>query len=209
MPTMPYATPIAPPPKGPVVIKRGGRDITRTIPLPVVIVDTREQRPFDFSAHQNWIGSTVRGTLQTGDYSVEGMQDILALERKSLSDLVISLTHGRERFVSACERLAGYQHSAIIVEASYEDIKTPYPEEVYTQRGGGNQGSDRLHTRAHPNGISGSLDAINARYGINILYTSRIRTLSQERAASWLSKHYLYWYLEENGLGRALQEGDL
>jgi ERCC4-type nuclease len=207
---MAYQPEPAPPPRGPVAIKRGGRDVTRTVPLPTVVIDTREQRPFDFSAHPNWIGGVERRGLATGDYSIVGMEDILALERKSLADLIFSLTHNRTRFISACERLSEYHYRAIIVEATYEEIKTPYPEEVY-RRGGEPAGRapGRLHTRAHPNGISGSLDAINARFGIGILYTSRNRALSQERAARWLSKHYLYWHLETTGRGRCLQDDDL
>ncbi len=107
--------------------------------------------------------------------------------------------------------MASFQHRAIIVEASYQDIKTPYPEEVFRAGMQARQRQEvgRLHSKAHPNGIAGSLDAINARYNIDILYTSRLRQLAQERAASWLSKKYLYWYLETHGLGRVLQEGDL
>lgn len=35
------------------------------------------------------------------------------------------------------------------------------------------------------------------------------QALAEEKAASWISKHFTYWYLEENGFGRVLQEGDL
>lgn len=203
-------TPPAPPPKSRLRITRDGRDITRTIPLPTVIVDTREQRPFDFTPFTKWVGDWVTRTLPTGDYSVEGMEAILALERKSLADIIGSVTQGRARFLRFCERLAEYRYKAILIEASYQDIKTPYPNEVYTEEGyrrhveGG-----RLYTRAHPNGISGTLDSINAKFGIEIIYTSRVRELAAERAASWLSKHFVYFHLEQTGLGRFLQEGDL
>ena len=36
-------------PSGRLTVKRGGHSITRQIPKPVVLVDTREQLPFDFS----------------------------------------------------------------------------------------------------------------------------------------------------------------
>jgi hypothetical protein len=69
----------------------------------------------------------------------------------------------------------------------------------------------RLPTQgqAHPNAVSGTLDAIEARFGIPVLYTSQYRPLAEEKAASWLSKHFTYWYLEKEGLRRVLQEGDL
>jgi hypothetical protein len=56
----------------------------------------------------------------------------------------------------------------------------------------------------HPNAVVGTLDAIEAKFGIPILYTSTVRRLATERAASWLSKHFTYWWLEENGHGRVL-----
>jgi hypothetical protein len=45
--------------------------------------------------------------------------------------------------------------------------------------------------------------------GIPIIYTSKLRALAEEWAASWLSKHYTYWYLEKTGRGRWLVDGDL
>jgi hypothetical protein len=84
---------------------------------------------------------------------------------------------------------------ALLVEATYEDIKSYYEEDLFTD--------------AHPNAVSGSLDALYARFGIPVIYASRDRELAEEKAASWLSKHFTYWYLEQHGLGRVLQEGDL
>jgi hypothetical protein len=39
----------------------------RQIPKPVVLVDTREQRPFEFTRHRNWIAGTQRQKLSVGD----------------------------------------------------------------------------------------------------------------------------------------------
>jgi hypothetical protein len=35
-----------------------------------------------------------------------------------------------------------------------------------------------------------------------------VRELSTERAASWLSKHFTYWWLERHGHGRVLVDAD-
>jgi endonuclease V-like protein UPF0215 family len=51
---------------------------------------------------------------------------------------------------------------------------------------------DELCTQVHPNAVSGSLDAVEARFGIPVIYTSRYRPLAEEKAASWLSKHFTY-----------------
>ena len=65
-----------------------------------------------------------------------------------------------------------------------------------------------LETEAHPNAVVGTLDSIAAKFGIPVLYTSRVRDLSEERAASWLSKHFTYWWLDEQGHGRVLIDED-
>ena len=177
-----------------LIVKRDGHSITRQIPKPVVLIDTREKLPFDFGRFPNWIAEEKRQKLKVGDYSVEGMEKLLALERKTLSDLITTLMQDRPRFFRLCEQLAKYRWRALLVEASYEDIKSPY---------------DADYTLAHPNAVSGSLDALEAKFGIPVIYTSQHKPLAEEKAASWLSKHFTYWYLEKNGFGRVLQEGDL
>ncbi len=183
------------PPTGRLLVKRGGHSITRQVPKPIVLVDSREQMPFDFTRFPNWIGGEKRQALKVGDYSVEGMEQVLILERKSLTDLITTLMQNRSRFFAGCEKMTQYRWRALLVEASYEDVKSVYGEE--------------LNTQAHPNAISGTLDALEAKFGIPVIYTSRYRPLAAEKAASWLSKHFTYWHLEQAGLGRVLVEGDL
>jgi hypothetical protein len=60
----------------------------------------------------------------------------------------------------------------------------------------------------HPNAVVGTLDAIEAKFGIPILSTSTVRRLATERAASWLSKHFTYWWPEKNGHRRVLIDSD-
>ncbi|MFH1976135.1 MAG: ERCC4 domain-containing protein [Pseudomonadota bacterium] len=177
-----------------LIVKRDGHSITRQIPKPVVLIDTREKLPFDFERFPNWIAEEKRQKLKAGDYSVEGMEKLLALERKTLSDLITTLMRDRPRFFRLCEQLAKYRWRALLVEASYEDIKSPY---------------DGDYTIAHPNAVSGTLDALEAKFGIPVIYASQYKALAEEKAASWLSKHFTYWYLEKNGFGRVLQDGDL
>ena len=43
-----------------------------------IIVDTREQKPWDFNDNFN----TTKAKLDTGDYSIEGLEHILCIERK-------------------------------------------------------------------------------------------------------------------------------
>lgn len=185
-----------PPSSSRLIVKRGGSAITRTVPKPTVIVDTREQDPLNFANFGNWVAGEQRGTLPVADYSIVGMEGILAMERKSLNDLVVTLMHNRERFFAMCEKLSKYPYRCILVEASYEDVKSPYSFGC-------------LGIVAHPNGVSGSLDAVEAKWNIPVIYTSQLKHLAEEKAASWLSKQFTYWWLETQGMGRFLQDGDL
>ena len=58
----------------------------------VIVIDTREQRPLDFSF---WKDVTIqRRELWPGDYTVLGGAQYLAVERKSVSDLVGTMKTG-------------------------------------------------------------------------------------------------------------------
>lgn len=179
-------------------VVRKGHSIIRSesIPKPVVLVDTREKEPFPlYVNHPNWIGGERRETLKTGDYTLEGMESLLCLERKSLADIVACTVTYRRRFIASCSRLARFTWKAIIVEATFEDIK------------GGFEPFD-IPSDVHPNSVCGTLDAIEAKFGIPIIYASTVQDLATERAASWLSKHFTYWWLEQHGLGRVLIDSD-
>jgi len=186
------------PPSGRLRVMRNGSSIIRSagVPKPEVIVDSREQNPFQFLPdHSNWIGSERRFTLKTGDYSIDGMEELLALERKSLADIVACTVNYRKRFIASCSRLARFKWKAILIEATLEDIKSGFEQ-------------FDIISDVHPNAVTGTLDAIEAKFGIPIIYTSMIRSLATERAASWLSKHFTYWWLETHRLGRVLIDHD-
>lgn len=86
-----------------------------------VIIDTREQSPFEFLG-QNGDIETERGTLILGDYSLAGLTDRVAVERKSLADLVMCLGKERERFQRELMRAAALEAFAVVVEASWQDL---------------------------------------------------------------------------------------
>ncbi len=82
------------------------------------IVDTREQLPLDLTPLH-----TVAGTLSTGDYSVQGLEHVVAIERKSLPDLLGCVGQHRERFDREVQRLLAYPTRAIVVEATWADLE--------------------------------------------------------------------------------------
>lgn len=83
-----------------------------------VLVDTRERYPYRFASHQV---HTVRRALQVGDYAVSHRGRLVAaVERKSVPDLVTSLTNGRLRYALA--ELAALPRAAVVVEDRYSAI---------------------------------------------------------------------------------------
>lgn len=79
-----------------------------------IIEDTREQTPLDFTGHRGV--ESVRSGLKTGDYSVQGYEDQICFERKSVPDLVGTLIGGHERFLREMDRMKDYQVKYILVE---------------------------------------------------------------------------------------------
>ena len=78
-----------------------GRSIIRCegVPKPFEIVDTREMQPLPlFANHPNWIGGERRQAMKTGDYTVEEMERVPCLERKSLADIVACTVTYREHY---------------------------------------------------------------------------------------------------------------
>lgn len=88
------------------------------IPALEIIVDTREQYAYRFATQQV---STVKRALPCGDYGITVEDRLVAVvERKSLADLVISLSNGKLRF--ALGELAAMPRSAVVVEDRYSQI---------------------------------------------------------------------------------------
>lgn len=95
-----------------------------------VLIDTREQRPFAFDAITAdaeaggglWRINTDTHTLASGDYSLAGYADRVAVERKSLSDLYSTISQGRGRFVRELERLAAMDFAAVVIESDWAAI---------------------------------------------------------------------------------------
>lgn len=79
-----------------------------------VLIDTREQSPFPFAGYPV---SIQTATLEAGDYSLSGFDRRIAIERKSLDDLLGCLTHDRERFERELTRMRGYDVAMVIVES--------------------------------------------------------------------------------------------
>ncbi|QPV61224.1 hypothetical protein I7X12_10605 [Halosimplex litoreum] len=127
-----------------------------------VVVDTREQKPWDFADSET-------ATLETGDYTVEGVSG--AIERKSASDFLSSITHDRERFEAECERAESFEKPMVVlVEERWETFE-----------------SGQYRQNVHPNAVAGTVEAWEERYNIRFVFEENRQT-AKERAKSILKR---------------------
>lgn len=104
-----------------------------------VAIDSREQRWFTFgglTADATDGGGPFnvpirRVTLKSGDYSLLGFEEKVAVERKSTADLFGTIGQGRERFERELARLQEMDFAAVVVEAGWGEILDNPP--LYTQ----------------------------------------------------------------------------
>jgi len=178
-----------PHPPLPVLAERGGTQL-RT-PLPVAIIDTREQNPLSFRRFRGWFADIEERALPLGDYSVSGMENSCVVERKDLGDLICSFTSNRAVFISRLRRMSERAHSLLVITASLTEIKSEYP-----------------YRAASPNRITQSLIAVLAGLRVPFICTET-HELGEEIVASYLYQTFLYDWLERNGHGRHLADGDL
>ena len=177
------------PPMLPVVAERGGTQL-RT-PLPVAIIDTREQNPLSFRRFRGWFERIEYRALPLGDYSVAGMEGSCVVERKDLADLIQSFTTNRSVFVSRLRRMSRLERSLLVVTAPLSEIKSEYP-----------------YRAANPNRITQSLIAVLTGLRLPFICTES-HELGEEIVASYLYQTFLYDWLDRNGQGRYLADGDL
>jgi ERCC4-type nuclease len=96
-------------------------------PQYTVVRDTREQKGYFFKKF-NTCNGTIQKKLDTGDYSILGMEDKVCIERKaSASELAINLGKGKFAFLNEIERMRDYEHKYIVCEFSMEDLMK-FPE---------------------------------------------------------------------------------
>lgn len=122
-----------------------------------IIIDTREQIPWEFGYHD-----TAKQKLDTGDYSIQGFENIIAVERKkSVSELATNLSESR--FKDVLERLSQIKHPYMIFEFDLDEVYafpvgSDIPKKMW----------DKL--RISGNYIVKRLIEIQLQYGIQIVF---------------------------------------
>ncbi len=111
---------------------------------PTIVIDSREQAPLRFRHFPS-----VVAPLATADYSLLGCETEVGFERKSLDDLLGSLSRERERFERELLRLRGYRLRRLIIVGTMEQIE-----------------AGMVRSKMTPRSVLGSLDALSVRYDV-------------------------------------------
>ena len=182
-------------PRGPqslMMLSRQGQPKTM-VPAITILVDSHEQLPYEFEQLVR-IAGTIRQTLPAGDYAIAEAPEIFCVERRRVEEfntIFSNPSDNRSLFLQELEPLLDYPHRFLVIEGTLQSIK-----------GGGRLG------QYHKNGMMDFLDALTARYGIQIIYSDG-REEAEERVANLAALHYAYHFAEQQGLGRCLKEHDL
>lgn len=96
-----------------------------------IIKDTREQEGYTFkpsSSRYHVCKGMVNRKLDTGDYSIEGLEDKLCIERKaSVVEFANNIGHDAARFAKEIERMKDFPYKFMIFEFSLSDVMN-FPE---------------------------------------------------------------------------------
>lgn len=87
-----------------------------------VIRDTREKvgHGYEWPITESCLGTTIK-KLDTGDYSLEGFQDVFVIERKdSISELATNLTE--KRFWNELDRLEEFKYPFLFLDFYIDDV---------------------------------------------------------------------------------------
>jgi hypothetical protein len=179
-------------PQSPVTLTKQGQG-TVMVPAIHLYIDTGEPHPYDFSGFTR-IAGTMREPLPVGNYAVAEMPELLAIKCLNVEVLytIFSNPHdNRTEFLKELESMLAYPARFLIIEG------------ILTHKKGGG----RLN-QYHKNGLMDFLDALTARYGLQIIYADT-RDEAEERIANLAALHYSYHFAAQMGFGRCLTENDV
>ena len=130
-----------------------------------IVTDSREQLPYQFRT------PSEVGALPCGDYSLAGGEHLVAVERKTIDDLIGCLTSGRERFERELHKGKALDYFALVVEASLTDLA-----------------NGKYRSKMNPRSAVQSLLAFSIRYRLPIFFCES-RRYGQRITESLLCKY--------------------
>lgn len=134
-----------------------------------IVIDTREGEPYSFDPR---LAGAVRRALAAGDYSLAGLEDQVAVERKTLDDFVSTVIHRRRRFRQELRKLSRYRAACVVVEADLLDVL-----------------GKRYRSEARPEAVVGSTLSILLDYGVPVAFCGNRQAACHFTQAFLLAAH--------------------
>jgi curved DNA-binding protein CbpA len=163
------------------------------VPAIHLYVDPREHFPYDFQGFVR-IAGAIRESLPAGGYAIAEAPELLCIKSIGMEELYTIFSNpsdNRLPFLHDLEQFLAFPSRFLVIEGTLQHRKA-----------GG-----RL-SQYHKIGLIDFLDALTARYGIQIIYADT-RDEAEERVANLAALHYAYYFAEQQGFGRCLTENDL
>jgi curved DNA-binding protein CbpA len=163
------------------------------VPAIHLYVDPREHFPYDFQGFVR-IAGAIRESLPAGGYAIAEAPELLCIKSIGVEELYTIFSNpsdNRLPFLHDLEQFLAFPSRFLVIEGTLQHRKA-----------GG-----RL-SQYHKIGLIDFLDALTARYGIQIIYADT-RDEAEERVANLAALHYAYYFAEQQGFGRCLTENDL
>ena len=168
-----------------------------------IVVDTREQtplEPFIIEKSERVYLPTLRAKLDVGDYSIDGHEDVVMLERKSIPDLYSTLTAGRERFCAELLRAVAanradpkkYARRYVVIEGGWNDL------DMYTTQ----------HGRRCPlSTINSNVTALSINYGVDFVWCEKYGRVEAEWFVGFALKYIWEQMTDERAAKKARDRG--
>jgi curved DNA-binding protein CbpA len=163
------------------------------VPAIHLYVDPREHVPYQFDGFVR-IAGVIRETLPAGGYAIAEAPELLCIRPMSVEELYRIFSNpsdNRQPFLLDLEQTLPFPSRFLVIEGTLQHRKA-----------GG-----RLN-QYHKIGLMDFLDALTARFGLQIIYTDS-RDEAEERIANLAALQYAYYFAEQQGFGRCLTENDV
>ena len=139
-----------------------------------LVIDTREQNPLFHPLPKGLL--VIRDTLTHGDYSVRGLENKIAIERKKMSDLMSYIGSERERTVVKLNAMKNIDFKALVIEENYDDLFLP-----------------KTYSKVPIETIRQALVSFNIRFGLH-LFVHKSRSVVEH----WIMDRLIYLHKQSH-----------
>ena len=139
----------------------------------IIIRDTREKNGWSFDFYES-CGEIIDQGLKTGDYTAQGLEEHLVIERKATTaELALNLGKKRKQFEAELERMKEFRWAYIICEFSEDNVRE-FPRNSTVPK------SRWKSLRMNGKFMRKCLHNYEEKYGVKIIFTNNKEEAEEE-----------------------------